>query len=123
MWLAILAGACMMFQDTLSALKFQAITRNHGFTAAIIDVFLWGVTITGTIIAAFSLHGNNFREKVLVVIFVTMGTLIGNVGGTRVGKKFVKDTENISQDARITLLEQAVENITIGGHVETKGNG
>jgi len=115
MWLVVLAGACMAVQDTLNALKVQALSRNHGLAASIIDAFLWGATITGTTIAVFAFHGNNWAEKITLIVSVVVGTFIGNISGSRLGKKFIKDAENISQDDRITALENKIQEITSGG--------
>lgn len=113
MLLAILAGICMMFQDTLSVIKFQAASRNHGLIAAVVDIFLWGLTMAGTTITVFALHSGNRHETVLIIIFVAIGTVIGNISGTKVGKKFVKDTENLSQDAQIKALKDRVDELEI----------
>ena len=101
MWLAILAGLCMAVQDTLQALKIQALSRNHGFLGGVIDTFLWGATITGTTIAVFAFHSGAWSEKIAIVVFVTIGTLLGNWGGAALGQKFVKDTENTTQDTEL----------------------
>jgi hypothetical protein len=111
MLLAILAGLCMAVQDTLNALKVQALSRNHGFLGGIIDTFLWGATITGTTIAVFAFHGGAWSQKVAIVIFVTIGTLIGNWGGAKLGQKFVKDTENTNQDSEITQIQNRLEHL------------
>ena len=111
MWLAILAGLCMAVQDTLNALKVQALSRNHGFLGGIIDTFLWGATITGTTIAVFAFHGGSWSQKIAIVIFVTVGTLIGNYAGAKLGQKFVKDTENITQDGEITQILNRLEHL------------
>lgn len=91
----------MAVQDTLNALKTQALSRNHGLLGGIIDTFLWGATITGTTIAVFAFHGGAWSQKVAIVTFVTIGTLIGNYSGAKLGQRFVKDTENTTQDTEL----------------------
>ena len=111
MLLALLAGLCMAVQDTLNALKVQALSRNHGFLGGIIDTFLWGATITGTTIAVFAFHGGQWSQKVAIVGFVTVGTLVGNWYGAKLGQKFVKDTENITQDSELKELQNRIEHL------------
>ena len=111
MLLAILAGLCMAVQDTLQALKIQALSRNHGLIGGIIDIFLWGATITGTTIAVFAFHGGHWSEKLAIIGFVSIGTLIGNGGGAKLGQKFLKDNENTTQDTELSEILARLHNL------------
>ncbi len=102
---AILAGLCMFVQDTLSVIKFQAASRNRGWIVAILDSFIYIVTIVGVTIAAFTLHGNNLLEKGLVMGWVIAGTVGGSLLGAKIGERYVEDENMESLEARVKALE------------------
>jgi hypothetical protein len=68
--IALLAGICMIIQDSLAVIKYQAAARNRGFIVAGADVIIWVFSITCTTIAAFALHGHSMSAKIAVVIDV-----------------------------------------------------
>lgn len=116
MFIAIIAALCMVVQDSLAALKYQAAARNKGVTAALADVITWLMSITSTTIAAFTLHGHSIANKIEVIAFISAANIIGNLLGIRLGKKFIKDEDNIAQDKRLADVEsrlKALENDTI----------
>jgi membrane protein YqaA with SNARE-associated domain len=117
MLIALLAAVCMLIQDSLSVIKYQAASRNKGLVAAMADTIIWMVMITSTTIAAFTLHAHDMREKIIVVVLVSAANIGGNLIGVWMGKKFVKDEENMSQDARLTAIENKVQEIIAGGNI------
>ena len=106
--IALLAGICMIIQDSLAVIKYQAAARNRGLIVAGADVIIWGFSITCTTIAAFALHGHNTSAKVAVIVCVSIANVAGNLLGTYLGKRFVKDVEEDAQDARLKALEDRV---------------
>jgi len=106
--IALLAAVCMIIQDSLAVIKYQAASRNRGMIVASADVVIWFVSITGTTIAAFTLHGDNFGKKVAVVAAVSVANIVGNLLGTWLGQKFVTDEDEEEQDDKIEALEKRV---------------
>ena len=104
--IAIVAAVCMIIQDSLAVIKYQAAARNKGMIAAAADVVCWYVAITTTTIAAFTLHGNNFGAKVAVVAAITCANIAGNLLGTYLGRRFVVDEESEAQDDRLDAIEE-----------------
>jgi hypothetical protein len=109
--IALFAGLCMIIQDSLAVIKYQAAARNRGWVTAGADVIIWMVSITSTTIAAFTLHGNNFGQKVAVVICISCANVIGNLLGTWLGEKFVTDEDEEEQDALLIHLEQRIKKL------------
>jgi hypothetical protein len=105
MTLAVVAALCMVIQDALAVIKYQAAARNRGVVAAAADTIIWLVMITTMTISTFTLHGNNFAAKAWVVGLVSAANIAGNLLGTYLGKRFVKDTTNLDQDSRLEQLE------------------
>lgn len=108
MTIVLLAAICMIIQDSLAVIKYQAASRNRGLIVASADVVIWFVSITGTTIAAFTLHGDNFGKKVAVVVAVSFANIIGNLLGTWLGQRFVTDEDEEEQDDKIEALEKRV---------------
>lgn len=106
--IALLAGICMIIQDSLAVIKYQAAARNRGVIVAGADVIIWVFSITCTTIATFALHGHSMSAKVAVVVCVSIANVVGNLLGTYLGKRFVKDIEEDAQDARLKALEDRV---------------
>ena len=106
--IALLAGICMIIQDSLAVIKYQAAARNRGSIVACADVIIWVFSITCTTIATFALHGHSMPAKIAVVVCVSIANVIGNLLGTYLGKRFVADVDNDVQDVRLSSLENRV---------------
>ena len=111
MTLAIVAALCMVVQDALAVIKYQAAARNKGVVAAAADTVIWLVMITTMTISVTALQGHNTSEKIGVVVLVSLANIAGNLLGTFLGKRFVKDTTNLSQDARLADLEGEIKRL------------
>jgi hypothetical protein len=106
---AIVAATCMIVQDSLAVIKYQAASRNQGAIAAFADVIIWIVSITSTTIAAFTFHGHNLMAKIAVVAFVSAANIGGNLIGVKLGRKYVKDDDKIKIEKRLAELERKLE--------------
>ena len=111
MLIALFAAVCMIIQDSLSVIKYQAAARNRGIIAASADVVIWIFSITCTTIAAFTLHGHNLGAKIAVVVAISCANITGNLLGTYLGKRFIKDDDEEAQDARIKKLEDRISKL------------
>ena len=109
MKIAIIAAVCMFFLDILEIAKAQGAARNRGWVVATADTLFYFVSIIGTTIAAFTLHGVNNAEKVWVLGLVTAANVAGNLTGTALGKRFIRDHTEESQDAKLAHLTERVE--------------
>jgi len=109
MKIAIIAALCMVIQDILEIAKAQGAARNNGKIVAIADTLFWYVSITGTTLAAFTLHGGTLSSKIWVIILVSAANIVGNLLGTELGKRFIRDHSEESQDAKIQHLMERVE--------------
>ena len=108
MKVALYAAVCMFFQDILEIAKAQGAARNNGKVVAIADTLYYYVLIAGTTIAAFTLHGNSTASKVFLLSFVTAANIAGNLTGTWLGKKFIKDEQ---AETHHKILEELVKKV------------
>lgn len=109
MIIALIAGVCMLVQDTLNSLKVQAQARRMGWVAGSIDVVAWLCFLCSTKFSLDALHGHSLSNKVMVIGFVSCANLFGQRAGEAAGRKFIKDKASQidhGQDARIAALEK-----------------
>ena len=100
MLIALYAALAMAIQDVLAVLMVQAEARNRGLLAGIFDAFCWGAAISTTTISVTALQGHDFSLKVLVIVFVTLANIVGSVIGVWIGKRFIKNDDQIVKRKR-----------------------
>jgi len=105
----ILAFVCMIVQDTLAALKAQAVNRNHGVVAGFLDNGTWLTSTIGVTIAAFTFHGHDTVRIVTLICVIFIANMFGNYSGTWLGKRFVIDEQDAGQDVAIKDLGADVD--------------
>lgn len=95
MTIALLAAVAMVINDILGVLMVQAEARNHGWLAGFFDSLQWFAAIATTTISVTALQGHSFREKALVIVFVTAANLVGARLGVAIGKKYIKENRSV----------------------------
>lgn len=111
MLIALLAAGCMVIQDSLAVIKYQAAARNRGIIAAAADVVIWLVMVTSMTISTFTLHSGTLAQKAWVVGLVSAANIAGNLLGTYLGKRFVSDEAEEAQDDRLAKIEARLASI------------
>lgn len=91
MTIAFLAAISMIFQDILGVIMVQAEASNHGWIAGITDSIQWLFAIATTTFSVTALQGHSVKEKVFVIVGVTIANLIGSQLGVLIGKKIVRN--------------------------------
>lgn len=89
--LALLSGVAMLLQDILGVLRTQAEARNRDWLSAHFDSLQYFTVIATNTISVTAFQGHNLTQKILVVLFTTIGNYVGTISGVRIGKRFVKE--------------------------------
>lgn len=117
MILALIAALTMVATDVLGVILVQAEAANRGWLAGVVDAAQWGVGIATTTISVTALQGHSLREKVLVVILVTLANLLGTKLGQVTGKRLlgsprlsaVFGREGPTLEERVAALERSTK--------------
>lgn len=91
MWIAFLAAVSMVFQDLFAVIQVQAESRNKAVLSGVMDSVGWLLAITTMTISVTALQGHSFKEKVAVIVLVSLANFGGSYLGVKIGKKYVKD--------------------------------
>lgn len=93
MLIALLAAGAMIIQDLVGTFLVQAEARNKAWLAALMDSLGWLFGIMTTSIAVTSLQGHDVKEKIIVVVAVSLANVAGTFAGVLIGKRFIKDAD------------------------------
>jgi uncharacterized membrane protein len=104
---AVIAAVAMVCSDVLAVIMVQAEADDRGWLAGTMDTAGWLVAITTTTVSVTALQGHSFREKVLVVLFVSAANLLGTKLGQIIGKRWFRRNRPDIHDlaARVAKLE------------------
>ena len=105
----LVAGVCMVAQDSLAVLKVQSQNRSHAVLAWLFDNGTWLTSTIGVTIAAFTFHSRNHAAIAALIGVILLANLAGNLLGVWMGKRLVKDTVNLEQDSEIATLTARVK--------------
>lgn len=97
----------MLVQDIISVPLTQAEARNRAHLAGILDTIGWLVAMTTTFISVDTLQGHDVATKVWVIVIVSAANYFGTLIGTKIGKRYVKET-NTTLAKRVATLEAAI---------------
>jgi membrane protein DedA with SNARE-associated domain len=80
----------MVIQDVLGVLMVQSEARNHGWLAGGADSLEWLFAIATTTITVTALQGKDRRTKIMTILCVTAGNLVGSEIGVLIGQRFIR---------------------------------
>ena len=110
--IALIAALAMVAQDVLAVCMTQAEARNKGLLAGLLDAGMFLFALATYHLSLNALNGHSMTEKIIVIGAVTAANILGSLLGVKIGKRWIKDDENDSLEARVAALEAAVRTTT-----------
>jgi hypothetical protein len=87
---ALVAAVAMVVSDVLGTCMVMAEARAMGWTAGLLDMLGWYVSIATTTISVTTLGGHDLTNKIYVLTFVGLANIFGTKLGQLTGSRFLK---------------------------------
>jgi hypothetical protein len=87
---ALIAGLAMVGQDILGVCMVQAENRGHGWLTGVLDAGMFLFALVTYHYSLNTLNGHSTRERVLVLVLVTIANVVGSKSGQVIGDRFIK---------------------------------
>lgn len=84
------AGGCMLASDIIGAIFTQAVAKDRGWLAGILDAVGWAVGITTTDLSLAALDGHDLARKAWVIGLVSAANVLGTKWGTDLGARIMR---------------------------------
>ena len=90
MTIALIAAVAMVGQDVLGVCMVQAENRGHGWLTGLLDAGMFLFALVTYHYSLNAMNGHSSRERVLVLIAVTIANVVGSKSGQVIGDRFIK---------------------------------